>query len=161
MTMTRRQALEGGAALGAMAAFASTAAPAFGQSRDLIQMRIPSSGELIPPIGIGTNRYGVGTSEEERAPLRATMARFVELGGKVMDTAMIYGTSEAVIGDLAQQLNIRDRLFLATKTDIRGQLRGEAGARQVDGAEIAVAHGSGMVLSVMSTLVLGTEGALS
>ena len=41
------------------------------------------------------------------------------------------------------------------------QLRGEAGPRQVRGAEIAVAHGSGMVLSVMSTLVLGAEGALS
>jgi acetyl-CoA acetyltransferase len=41
------------------------------------------------------------------------------------------------------------------------QLRGEAGPRQVPGAEIAVAHGSGMVLSVMATLVLGTEGALS
>jgi acetyl-CoA acetyltransferase len=41
------------------------------------------------------------------------------------------------------------------------QLRDEAGPRQVRGAEIAVAHGSGMVLSVMSTLVLGTEGALS
>lgn len=40
------------------------------------------------------------------------------------------------------------------------QLRGEAGDRQVDGAEVAVAHGSGMVLSVMSTLVLGTEGVL-
>jgi aryl-alcohol dehydrogenase-like predicted oxidoreductase len=82
---------------------------------------------MLPPIGIGTNRYGVGTSEEERAPLRATMARFVELGGKVMDTAMIYGTSEAVIGDLSRELGIRDRLFLATKTDIRGQVRGEQG----------------------------------
>jgi acetyl-CoA acetyltransferase len=41
------------------------------------------------------------------------------------------------------------------------QLRGEAEARQVEGAEIAVAHGSGMVLSVMSTVVLGTEGTLS
>jgi acetyl-CoA acetyltransferase len=41
------------------------------------------------------------------------------------------------------------------------QLRSECGDRQVDGAEIAVAHGSGMVLSVMSTLVLGTEGARS
>jgi acetyl-CoA acetyltransferase len=41
------------------------------------------------------------------------------------------------------------------------QLRGEAGPRQVRGAEIAVAHGSGMVLSVMSTLVLGNEGTLS
>jgi aryl-alcohol dehydrogenase-like predicted oxidoreductase len=127
MTITRRLALEGGAALGAMALGAGTTSVAFGQSRELIQKRIPSSGELIPPIGIGTNRYGVGTSEEERAPLRATMARFVELGGKVMDTAMIYGTSEVVIGDLAADLGIRDRLFLATKTDIRGQVQGETG----------------------------------
>ncbi len=126
MTMTRRQALEAGATLGAAAALGG-AGNAFAQSGELIQKRIPSSGELLPPVGIGTNRYGVGTSEEERAPLRDTMARFVELGGKVMDTAMIYGTSEAVIGDLAQELSIRDRLFLATKTDIRGQVRGETG----------------------------------
>ena len=126
MTITRRQALEAGAALGATAAFGS----AWAQRGELIQKRIPKSGELLPPIGMGTNSYGVGTSEEERAPLRDTMARFVELGGKVMDTAMIYGTSEAVIGELAQGLSIRDRLFLATKTDIRGQLRGEAGLQQ-------------------------------
>ena len=128
MTITRRQALEAGAALGVTAAFG--AGNAFGQTGALIQKQIPKSGEMLPPIGIGTNQYGVGASEEERAPLRETMARFVEMGGKVMDTAMIYGTSEAVIGDLAQQLNIRDRLFLATKTDIRGQLRGEAGLQQ-------------------------------
>jgi acetyl-CoA acetyltransferase len=41
------------------------------------------------------------------------------------------------------------------------QLRGECGARQVPGAEVAVAHGSGGVLSCMSTIVLGTEGTLS
>jgi acetyl-CoA acetyltransferase len=40
------------------------------------------------------------------------------------------------------------------------QLRGECGDRQVDGAEVAVAHGSGMVLSCMSTIVLGTEATL-
>jgi aryl-alcohol dehydrogenase-like predicted oxidoreductase len=129
MTITRRQALEAGAAFGAAAAFGG-AGSAFAQTGELIQKRIPKSGEMLPPVGIGTNRYGVGTSEEERAPLRDTMARFVELGGKVMDTAMIYGTSEAVIGDLAQGLGIRDRLFLATKTDIRGQLRGEPGLQQ-------------------------------
>ena len=129
MTITRRQALEAGAALGALAAFGSTES-AMAQSGGLIQKPIPKSGEMLPPIGIGTNRYGVGASEEERAPLRDTMARFVELGGKVMDTAMVYGTSEEVIGELARGLNIRDRLFYSTKTDIRGQLRGEAGLQQ-------------------------------
>lgn len=124
-TITRRQALEAGAALGAVATFGAAA-----QSRELIQKRIPKSGEMLPPIGIGTNQYGVGTSEEERAPLRDTMARFVEMGGKVMDTAMIYGTSEGVIGDLAEGLNIRDKLFLVTKTDIRGQNVGAAGLQQ-------------------------------
>jgi aryl-alcohol dehydrogenase-like predicted oxidoreductase len=125
MPMTRRDALKATAGAGAAAAFGRRGV--FAQNGELNLKRIPSSGETIPPIGIGTNRYGVGASEAERAPLRATMARFVELGGKVMDTAMIYGTSEAVIGDLAAELGIRDRLFLATKTDIRGQVRGETG----------------------------------
>lgn len=40
------------------------------------------------------------------------------------------------------------------------QLRGECGDRQVPGAEVAVAHGAGMVLSCMSTVVVGTEAAL-
>jgi acetyl-CoA acetyltransferase len=40
------------------------------------------------------------------------------------------------------------------------QLRGECGDRQVHGADVAVAHGSGMVLSCMSTIVLGTETTL-
>jgi aryl-alcohol dehydrogenase-like predicted oxidoreductase len=125
MPITRRGALEASAAVGTIAAFGPSVGLA--QSRELNLKRIPASGEMIPPIGIGTNRYGVGASEEERAPLRATMARFVELGGKVIDTAAVYGTSEVVIGDLAGELGIRDDLFIATKTDIRGQVRGETG----------------------------------
>jgi aryl-alcohol dehydrogenase-like predicted oxidoreductase len=125
MSITRREALKAGAAMGTAAVLAGTGV--FAQTGRLNLKPIPKGGEMIPPIGIGTNRYGVGTSAEERAPLRATMARFVELGGKVMDTAAVYGTSEVVIGELAADLGIRDKLFISTKTDIRGQVRGEQG----------------------------------
>jgi aryl-alcohol dehydrogenase-like predicted oxidoreductase len=127
MRISRRKALRAGA--GAVAALgASAGAPSlFAQSGSLIKKTIPSSGEQITPVGIGTNRYGVGESEDERAPLRDTMERFVEIGGQVMDTAAVYGSSEQVIGDLAAELGIRDDLVLVTKTDIRGQIRGEEG----------------------------------
>lgn len=128
MTISRRNAIKAGAgtavALGASAGVRGV----FAQSGDLIKKTIPSSGEMITPVGIGTNRYGLREGED-RTPLRDTMARFVELGGQVMDTAAIYGTSEAVIGELQTELGIRDDLFLVTKTDIRGQIQGEEGLR--------------------------------
>ena len=94
---------------------AALAAPA-----DIIKRRIPSSGELVPVMGLGTNRYGVGTAPDERAPLREALARFHELGGTVIDTAPGYRTSESVLGDLMRELGIRDELFVATKVDRDG-----------------------------------------
>jgi aryl-alcohol dehydrogenase-like predicted oxidoreductase len=128
MTATRREILEIGA--GISATLALSPARLLAQSSNLIKKTIPSSGEQITPIGIGTNRYGVGESEDERAPLRATIARFAELGGQLIDTAAVYGTSEIVIGDLVTELGIRDDLFFATKTDIRGRIRGEEGLQR-------------------------------
>ena len=124
MKITRRDILKLSAAAGA--AMALGPQQLFAQSRSLILKKIPSSGEEIPPIGIGTNRFGVGASEQERAPLRATLKKFQELGGKVIDTAPIYGNSEAVLGDLIAELGIRKQLFLATKTDMRGMVHGAA-----------------------------------
>jgi len=86
-------------------------------SRDMLQKAIPSSGEKIPVIGLGTNRYGVGPSEAVRAPLLAALKRFRELGGTVIDTAPSYRSSESVLGDLITDLDIRDDLFVATKSD--------------------------------------------
>jgi aryl-alcohol dehydrogenase-like predicted oxidoreductase len=127
MTISRREALKTGAGA-ALALGASTQSMnLFAQSGNLIMKTIPSSGEMITPVGIGTNRYGVGEGEDERAPLRETMAEFVQLGGQVMDTAAVYGTSESVIGDLQTELGIRDQLFLVTKTDIRGVVQGVEG----------------------------------
>jgi aryl-alcohol dehydrogenase-like predicted oxidoreductase len=123
MPISRRAALKGGA--GTIAAL--SAPRVFAQTASINYKTIPSSGEMIAPIGIGTNRYGVGDDEAQRAPLRDTLARFAAVGGQVIDTAYIYGSSEAVLGDLISELGIRDELFLVSKTDIRGQIRGVEG----------------------------------
>jgi aryl-alcohol dehydrogenase-like predicted oxidoreductase len=95
------------------------AGQAFGApSRDggLHTVRIPGAGVDVPVVGIGTSRrYNDPQGDEAMAALRATLARFVELGGKVIDTAPAYGRAEAVVGQLVGELKLRDRLFLATK----------------------------------------------
>ncbi len=91
--------------------------PVIAAPEHIIQKAIPSSGELVPIIGLGTSRYGVAESEASRAPLRAALARFHQLGGTLIDTAPQYRTSETVLGDLIADLGIRNDLFIATKTD--------------------------------------------
>jgi aryl-alcohol dehydrogenase-like predicted oxidoreductase len=77
---------------------------------------IPGANEAVPVIGIGTaRRYQGASSEEQLAPLRAAVSRFIELGGRIIDTAPSYGDAEQVIGRLVEELGARDRLFLATK----------------------------------------------
>ncbi|AMW07001.1 hypothetical protein GEMMAAP_18230 [Gemmatimonas phototrophica] len=94
--------------------------PAADRQGALITRRIPSSGELLPVIGIGTaRRYDVVTPED-KAPLRDTLREFPRLGGKVIDTAPGYGQAESVTGELVSELGIREQLFLATKVSVRG-----------------------------------------
>ena len=121
---------------------AALAAPA-----SIIKRRIPSSGELIPIMGLGTNRYGVGQSAEARAPLREALARFQELGGTVVDTAPGYRTSESVLGDLLSDLGLRDELFMATKVDRESgrddslaQMRDSADRLQTDIIDLMQVH---------------------
>ena len=107
------------ASLGAVSlvALGPALGPAFAGTEHIIKKAIPSSGELIPIIGLGTNRYGVDESAAARAPLRAALQRFHQMGGTLIDTAPQYRTSESVLGDLISDLGIRDDLFIATKTD--------------------------------------------
>jgi aryl-alcohol dehydrogenase-like predicted oxidoreductase len=72
---------------------------------------------MLPIIGLGTNRYGVGDSAEARAPLKEALARFHEGGGTLVDTAPSYRSSETVLGELMTELDIHDDMFLATKVD--------------------------------------------
>jgi aryl-alcohol dehydrogenase-like predicted oxidoreductase len=84
---------------------------------------IPSTGEKIPVIGVGTNAYGV-TSAEDLAELRRVLQAMPGLGGAVIDTARAYGSSEEVIGKLLTDLGTRDKFFLATKTPLAGDISG-------------------------------------
>jgi diketogulonate reductase-like aldo/keto reductase len=90
---------------------------------------IPSSGETLPVIGLGTwQTFDVGTAAE-RASRQQVLQRFAELGGRVVDSSPMYGRAEAVVGEVAAELGLRDRLFLATKVWTRGR---EAGVAQME-----------------------------
>jgi len=126
MGLRRREALAGGVGAATMLA----AGRPWAQTGTLIRRPIPSTGELIPAIGLGTaGRYMDATSEGEIAALRETLQAFHAEGGTVIDTSDDYGRAEEIIGQLAQELGIRDALFLATKVSTSGR---EAGARQVE-----------------------------
>ncbi|MDH3305484.1 MAG: aldo/keto reductase [Gammaproteobacteria bacterium] len=116
MKLTRRDFISK-ASLGAATLAALGGSSALAGPEQTIRKAIPSSGELLPIIGLGTNRYGVGKSEAARAPLRQALERFHRLGGTVIDTAPMYRSSETVLGELIEELGIRGDLFLATKTD--------------------------------------------
>ncbi len=91
----------------------------------LLERPIPSTGERIPVLGLGTwQTFDVGTAESERAPLRSVLTRFVELGGRVVDSSPMYGRAEQVVGDIATETGAHDRLFLATKVWTRGRTEG-------------------------------------
>ncbi|TWI01015.1 aryl-alcohol dehydrogenase-like predicted oxidoreductase [Luteimonas cucumeris] len=85
-------------------------------SGTLIKRTIPSSGEQVPAIGMGTSgSFEVGSAVAERDPLREVLKRFVAAGASVIDTAPTYGSAEDVLGDLLAEAKARDRIFLATK----------------------------------------------
>jgi aryl-alcohol dehydrogenase-like predicted oxidoreductase len=95
------------------------------QAAPMAIRRIPSSGEALPAVGLGTwQAFDVGPSAAERAPLEAVLSSFVQLGGKLIDSSPMYGRSEAVVGDLATSLGLHDRLFLATKVWTSGKAAG-------------------------------------
>jgi diketogulonate reductase-like aldo/keto reductase len=119
------------AVLRLMAAAAGAGAGPTGASATILARAIPSSGERIPAIGLGTWRtFDVGTSASVRAPLREVLQRFVELGGRVVDSSPMYGAAESVVGDLAAELGVGDRLFLATKVWTSGRETGIAQMQQ-------------------------------
>lgn len=125
--LSRRSVLQGALAAGVgLAAGRLSAATANDSSGKAITKAIPSTGELLPVVGLGTNQYSV-TTPEDIAARREVLQNFPRLGAKVVDTARAYGKSEVVIGNLLKELGNRDQLFLATKTPIRGDIAAARG----------------------------------
>ncbi len=126
MKLTRREFLE----LGAGASLAMTLGwrPGRRPAPELITKKIPSSGEAVPVVGLGTRDYRADLAGD-LTPFRTTLQAFARGGGQVVDTAPSYGNSEDVLGKLIGELGIRKELFLATKVDRQGK---EAGVLRME-----------------------------
>jgi aryl-alcohol dehydrogenase-like predicted oxidoreductase len=133
MSEKRRRILLAGAAFAPTLAMLSLLAPAYAESTPFLRKKIPSSGEAIPVIGLGTaRRYESAGTPEQRAALLETLRRFGALGATVIDTAPVYGDAETVAGSLIEELKLRAQLFLATKVSTGGGR--EAGLEQIEGS---------------------------
>src|SRR4051812_32919378 len=96
----------------------------------LIARPIPSSGESLPVIGVGTwQTFDVGADAAARSQLSEVLSVFAKAGGKVVDSSPMYGTSETVTGDLVAQGGLSGKLFVATKVWTSGK---DEGIRQMD-----------------------------
>lgn len=124
MRLSRRRFLElaGGFAMQALAGRAGGAAAACKPLR----RAIPKGGETLPVVGLGTWQ-GLDRAHLENS--QAVVARFLELGGELIDTAPMYGDAESAIGVVVRALDARERLFIATKVLSTGREAGRAQMR--------------------------------
>ena len=108
-------------ALGRATAIAGNVAPPREtEAAELITRAIPSTGERLPVIGMGTAVIYENPTDDQLPPLRDTLRAFTSLGGRVLDSSPSYGRAESVAGDLIAELGTRERFFVATKAYVRG-----------------------------------------
>ena len=97
----------------------------------MLKKKIPSSGEKIPVIGMGSSRtFDAGDSQQARVNLTKVLQTFFDLGGTVIDTSPMYGSSEQVLGDLLVNVKNKQSLFMATKVWTQGREEGIAQMQQ-------------------------------
>ena len=119
--LTRRQLLKLAATMLAMPASSLRAQT----QRPLIQRKIPSSGELLPAIGMGTSRtFDTANDAESLARLTAIIKIFFDRQGRVIDSSPMYGEAESRVGDVLRTLENQPGVFAATKVWTRGREQG-------------------------------------
>ena len=90
----------------------------------VITRPIPHSGEQLPIVGLGTAVSFPSANESQRAALKDVIDALVAGGGKLIDTASVYGNAESVIGEIVHASNARDKIFIATKVEVRSAKAG-------------------------------------
>ena len=123
MKLTRRDLIKLSAGAGAIS-LSTGWSSMLAANPALIKTTIPSTGQQVPAVGIGTVKFRGDPSSAEMAPFRETLKKFYSLGGRLLDTSPNYGNSEEVLGHLLADLEIRDKVFMATKVDREDQAEG-------------------------------------
>ncbi|HUH59638.1 MAG TPA: aldo/keto reductase [Candidimonas sp.] len=125
--ISRRDYLALSVAIGAGSVFGPGALWADGKSAKLITRPIPSSGERLPVVGLGSSAtFSSAADRQDTERLEQVFRAFVGHGGSVFDTAPSYGGSEAVAGKIVGDLGIADKVFWATKLNVAGYGGGKA-----------------------------------
>lgn len=86
---------------------------------------IPSSGEKLPVVGVGTwENFDVSSKATEQAPLGDVLSSLFAAGGSVIDSSPMYARAEAVVGTLLSGMQPRPKAFIATKVWTQGAREG-------------------------------------
>jgi len=124
---SRREILAAGSAAMAVSVLPGCSSVASRADAPLATRPIPSSGERLPVVGIGTAIvFDFGSDAATYAERRKVLQALVAGGGKLVDTAAEYGRAEDRVGELVTELGVRDELFLATKFSIKLDRAGAA-----------------------------------
>ena len=131
-SMSRAQFLRFAARLaGACAAGSVLGRTAFGaeaalEATPVLRRPIPSSGAMVPVIGIGTAVvYDIDLADAKFPLLVESVRAFLANGGAVIDTAPPYGRAEKSVGEILRRIGGRERAFLATKISTAGEQAGK------------------------------------
>ena len=126
--ISRRNFVAGSCAVVSSAWMAASFARAAGATDSMLQRTIPSTGEKIPAIGMGTSgSFEVPIDSGDYDALKEVLRRFLDGGGRVIDTAPTYSNAEDVLGALFRESGHRGRTFIATKlSGVTGKEQGLA-----------------------------------
>jgi aryl-alcohol dehydrogenase-like predicted oxidoreductase len=134
--LNRRDLIRYAAAAGAALALHPRILQALERGK-LLERAIPSSGEMLPMIGLGSSAtFSRMAGNENVGGLTEVMRTLIENGGTVFDTAPGYGDSEEVAGEIVNDLGVEEKVFWATKVNVAprggGSADADAARRQIE-----------------------------